>query len=140
MVLVRLPAGVNGVPRPMSSADARKVAESSASSQVEPIAATAIAPSANPVSTVTWLIARSNERPIGKRSCGSNCARLAARAPAKTGAMIPLTSNNPSNAATGIPGITITPMHTALNTSQTTNTRRAGNRSATDESSIPPSA
>ena len=53
MLRRRSPAGVYGVPTPISTADATNDTTSSASNQVGPIAATATAPSANPVSTVT---------------------------------------------------------------------------------------
>jgi hypothetical protein len=124
----------------MSTAEAAKVTTSSARSQVGPIAATVIAPRAKPVRTVSWLIARSNERPIGKRSAGSRWARLAARAPAKIGAMMPVRSRRPRSAPTGRPGISMAPMQRALSRSQITSTRRAGNRSAIEERTIPPSA
>ena len=53
MLLFRSPGGVYGVPVPISTADATKVTASSASNQLAPTAATAIPPSANPVSTAT---------------------------------------------------------------------------------------
>src|SRR5688572_3872754 len=65
---------------------------------------------------------------------------LAARAPAKTGATIPVSSRRPRRAPIGRPGISIAAMQAALTRSQQTRTRRAGKRSESDERAIPPTA
>jgi hypothetical protein len=124
----------------MSTADAANDAASRPSSQLGPTAATAIEPIAKPARIVSWPIALSNDLPTGNRSASSRWARLAARAPAKIGATTPVTNRSASRPATGIPGHSIAAIAAAQMRSQQTRTGRAGNRSAMDESTAPPSA
>lgn len=67
-------------------------------------------------------------------------ARLAARVPVNTGAIIAITQRRPSRTAIGVPGITIPAAHSAHSRSQTTSTRRGGKRSAIPPSRVPLSA
>lgn len=67
-------------------------------------------------------------------------ARLAARVPVNTGAIIAITHRRPSRTAIGVPGSTIPAAHAAHSRSHTTSTRRGGKRSEIPASRVPLSA
>lgn len=63
---------------------------------------------------------------------------VAIRVPLNTGDTAAMTHRSTSSAATGVAGSAISAAHPAHTRSQTTSTRRGGNRSATPDSSVPP--
>ena len=63
---------------------------------------------------------------------------VAARTPENTGAISPSTKSSASNAQTGSESDAMAPTTRALDRLQITSTRRAGRRSTTDDSSVPP--
>lgn len=82
---------------------------------------------------------RITERPRTNSSPSPRTSpRVAALVPAKTGAMAASTQRSASSTTTGVPGATIPAAAGAHSRSQPTSTRRAGYRSATADSSVPP--
>ena len=121
-----------------NSADTAKLAASASRAPPVPMAATRSPPSANPATCPAWTSIISRPIPGTNASSGSTCGSSAARAEFHTGLSSWTPISKAATAGSPSPGHAIAATASARTTSARTITARGGWRSASPDSSGPP--